>query len=127
MLIKGLQNHFEGKQELTNTQALAAKTLLDRALPVLSAVEYTQSEELPQEGELLERIDRIIAGQPELKAKLWMHWTPQVLAEAQSTCEGKGERLAPLLKAHVGLKRHLLDLLQADLEPKQADSPADAA
>ena len=126
MLITGLQNHFDGKQELSATQTAAAKTLLDRALPVLSAVEYTQSDELPQEGELLERIDRIIAGQPELKAKLWQHWTPHVLEHAPAK-EGIEERLRPLLKAHVSVKRALLTLLQADLEPKTVDPAVDAA
>ena len=70
MILKRLQDHIEGKQELSNTQALAAKTLLDRALPTLTSVELVTSEELPAEGELIGRILSILAANPSLRQRL---------------------------------------------------------
>jgi hypothetical protein len=66
MLIKRLQDHIDGKVEMSQTQTMAAKTLLDRTLPALSAIEYTQAEEIPEENQLLDRIFSILTSHPDL-------------------------------------------------------------
>lgn len=72
-LIERLNHHIDGKIELQPTQIAACKILLDRVVPVLSAVEQTRVDVLPPETELIATIQRLIASNPALIAALGQH------------------------------------------------------
>lgn len=72
-IINRLQDHMHGRCELAPTQVAAAKILLDRVVPVLSAVEQTRVDVLPPETELIATIQRLIAANPALIAALGAH------------------------------------------------------
>lgn len=95
MLTKKLEDAAEGKVELTPTQVQAAKILLDRCVPILSSVENTTHEQMPEEGEIIGRIGEMLSNSPDLirnlpesvKASLLAALTgkPQTVASEQQT------------------------------------------
>jgi hypothetical protein len=46
LIVRKLAGHIEGSQDMTATQIQAARILLDRTVPVLKAVEITNSSEI---------------------------------------------------------------------------------
>lgn len=65
-----LNEHIEGKCELAPTQVQAARVLLDKLKPSLQAVEYTEHESLPEEGDIISKIQALTASDPALRARL---------------------------------------------------------
>lgn len=65
-LSKILLDHATGKKLVDKSQIDAASILLRKVLPDLSAIEYTQQEELPEENQLLDRIFSILTAHPDL-------------------------------------------------------------
>jgi hypothetical protein len=84
MILSRLQDHIDGKSDLSPTQASAAKTLLDRAMPTLTAVEMTQVEELPTERDIIGSIKALLARNPELKQALASTLTADVARESRA-------------------------------------------
>ena len=70
MIVKRLQDHIDGKADMSATQQAAAKTLLDRALPTLTATELTTHEEIPAESNILASIAALLSRNPALKQAL---------------------------------------------------------
>ncbi len=123
MILRRLQDHLEGKLDLSQSQTTAAKTLLDRAMPVLSAVEMTTAEELPQEGTLIERVSKLLEGQQGLQVMLWQYLTEK-LFKGQGSKELGETYLQAILSSHIGYKRTLLEGLTADMAPKEVELSA---
>ena len=46
MIVKKLAGHVDGTEDMTQTQIQAARILLDRTVPVLKAVEVTNSSDI---------------------------------------------------------------------------------
>jgi hypothetical protein len=65
-IVRRLHMHFDGQVELTPTMIACGKILLDRTVPVLSAVEVAHIDPLPSEGDLLAVIRQLIAQNPAL-------------------------------------------------------------
>lgn len=122
VILSRLQDHLEGKIDLSQSQTAAAKTLLDRAMPVLSAVEMTQHEELPQEGDLHERMLQMLKQHPSLAKSLWQPITELLLSA--TPIEGWESRLSPLLSAPESARRALLELLPATFHVEQQQEDA---
>jgi len=61
MLLGKLHRAAEGKEELTTTQAMACKILIDKAIPSLQAVEQSTAEQEINAGAVAERLQAMLA------------------------------------------------------------------
>jgi hypothetical protein len=71
-LINLLNDHIDGKIELSEGQRHSIKMLLDRSVPVLSAVEQTNVNPMDSmsEQQLIQQLQVLIAANPEIATQL---------------------------------------------------------
>ena len=70
ILLNRLAQASQGLVEMSPAQVQAARAYLERTRPALQAVEYSESEALPEEGDIVSKIQALTASDPALKARL---------------------------------------------------------
>jgi hypothetical protein len=89
VLIKRLSDCANGKIEMNSNQIAAAKALIDKAVPTLSAVETTQLEAaaVSTEAEILEQLTALIRANPSLMSEIQGQVARQANGEAVATAK----------------------------------------
>jgi hypothetical protein len=86
VLASRLEEHVEGKRELSATQVQAAKILIDKGKPSLQAVEQTVHEEPKSETEIMAQLSTLLAD-PGTRAQIqaMLNGSPAVVDLVQKT------------------------------------------
>lgn len=118
-LVNLLRDHATGVKVVADASRIkAAEILLKKAMPDLSAIEYTQQDELPAEGPTLDRIARLLANQPDLELAMLKQLVGRITSKPPASTQATAALTEPLKQAHAAWLR----AVKAGLEQQQTNT-----